>query len=123
MRPMIPNESDDSNAVNETIEADLTNASNKVVEADKACVAEEGEANEAIGAEKANETTSAIMANHRLLLDNGVLNVHYLSFSLTKYSAFLFEDKGYSGVLVDVHNNNLWEICSYTFFKIGPGGI
>jgi hypothetical protein len=70
-------------------------------------VADKAEANKAIGAEKANEAIDAIVANCRLLLDNGVTIVHYLPSSLTKYSAFFLEDKVYFGIFVDVRNNNL----------------
>ncbi len=68
---------------------------------------DESEADKAIGAEKADEATNAIGANCRLLLDNGIAIIHYLPFSLTKYSAFFLEDKGYFGILVDVRNKNL----------------
>jgi hypothetical protein len=70
-------------------------------------VSDKAETNKAIGAEKVDEATNAIVANCRSLLDNGVPIIHYLPFSLTKYSAFFLENKGYFGILVEVHNNNL----------------
>jgi hypothetical protein len=70
-------------------------------------VANKAEANKAIRAEKTNEAIDAIVANCKSLFDNGIAIIHYLQFSITKYSAFFLEDKGYFGILVGVCNNNL----------------
>ncbi len=45
--------------------------------------------------EKHDAANKAIRANCILLLDDRIDVIHYLQFSLTKYSAFFLEDKGY----------------------------